>query len=148
MKFKDYKNPITKDSKIYSRTDMYDMTLRELRNRVDELAAQEKLIGLPSVSVLKSSGNVIWIEEYTRDDGTKVCGHWRSKPGEGKNLGSPTGGAVHIYNESEKTNIASGRLNKDNLVEIKTSDLSDIKLKRGVKLSKFQVYLINYNNAQ
>ena len=37
-------------------------------------------MGLPNEEELKSSSNVIWINEYARDNGTKVSGHWRSKP--------------------------------------------------------------------
>ena len=60
------------------------MSIREFKNRAEEFVAQHEVLGLPDEKELKNSSNVIWIDEYTRDDGTKVSGHWRSKPGGGK----------------------------------------------------------------
>ena len=80
MKFKNYINPHTKDSRIYSDSDIYNMTLGNIFKNAKEISGQKRAIGIPSVNELKSSGNVIWISEYTRDDWTRVCGHWRSKP--------------------------------------------------------------------
>ncbi len=83
MRFKNYRNSYTNDNRIYSKNEMLDMTVREIKDRADEFIAQHKVLGLPSEEELKSSSNVIWIEEYTRDDGTKVKGHRRSKPNGG-----------------------------------------------------------------
>ena len=84
MRFKNYRNSYTKDNRIYSKEELLEMPIREFRDRGGEFVSQYKVLGLPNESELKSSSNVIWIEEYTRDDGTKVSGHWRSKP-EGSN---------------------------------------------------------------
>ena len=85
MRFKNYRNSYTKDNRIYSKQEMLDMTVREIKERANEFIAQHQVLGLPGEKELFGSSNVVWIDEYTRDDGTKVSGHWRSKPGEGSN---------------------------------------------------------------
>ena len=82
MRFKNYINPYTNDNRIYSKNEMLDMIIREIKVRKDEFIAQHQVLGSPDEKEFKNSSNVIWIEEYTRDDGTKVSGHWRSKPSE------------------------------------------------------------------
>ena len=85
MRFKNYRNSYTNDNRIYSKQEMLEMPIREFKERADEFVAQHEVLGLPDEEELRSSSNVIWIDEYTRDDGTKVSGYWRSKPGEGGN---------------------------------------------------------------
>ena len=80
MKYKNYKNPHTRDDKIYSRDNMLDMTLRELLNSKNELLAQTRILGIPEDRELSGSENVVHVEAYTREDGTEVKAHWRSKP--------------------------------------------------------------------
>ena len=92
MRFKNYRNPYTKDNRIYSKSDIANMTVKDVFGRKQELMAQNRSIGLPSDSELMNSENVIWVESYTRDDGTEVKGHWRSKPGHGSIRNDSTGG--------------------------------------------------------
>ena len=80
MKYKNYRNSYTNEDKIYSRKNIIDMSLKEAFSKKDEIMAQHNSIGIPSEGELKSSPNVIWVEAYTRDDGTEVRGYWRSKP--------------------------------------------------------------------
>ena len=94
MKYKNYLNNHTFNRKIYSAENMLNMTLDEFLSRDKELIAQYKSIGVPNDNELSSSGNVVYVHEYTRDDGTEVRAHWRSKP----NTGSITGGASSIDN--------------------------------------------------
>lgn len=80
MRYKNYKNESTGDNRIYSRDEMLDMPLRQIRDNQKEYLSQYRSIGVPSSAELQASSNVVWVDEYTRDDGTKVSGHWRSKP--------------------------------------------------------------------
>jgi len=80
MKFKNYRNSHNNDSKIYSEDDIWNMRVSQVFGLEKEILAQNRQIGIPEVSELQSSDNVIWIDSYTRDDGTKVEGHWRSLP--------------------------------------------------------------------
>lgn len=79
MKFKNYRNPKTNDNRIYSHKDMFNMSLKELNNKKEELISQMKILGIPKDKELASSDNVVWVNEYTKEDGTIVSGHWRSK---------------------------------------------------------------------
>ena len=83
MKYKNYKNSYSKDDRIYSKNELYDMTLREILSRKEELNAQYRVLGLPDEKELGSSENVVHVEAYTREDGTEVKAHWRSKPNRG-----------------------------------------------------------------
>ncbi len=79
MQFKNYRNPHTQRDEIYSRNNMLDMSLRELINRQEELAAQTKVLGIPEDSELSNSENAVYAELYTHDDGAEVRGYYRKK---------------------------------------------------------------------
>ena len=42
------------------------------KNKGKKFIAQHQGLGLPDDEELKNSSNIIWIEEYTREDGAKV----------------------------------------------------------------------------
>ena len=84
MKYRNYKNPYTKNSKIYSTSDIYNMRAVDALKRKKELLAQNRTIGIPTDAELSNSENVVWVNEYSRNDGTRVQGHWRAKPGYGQ----------------------------------------------------------------
>lgn len=83
MRFKDYKNPYTKDNKIYSYKNLYEMPLGELIKNKQEILGQYRVLGVPRDEELQGSDNVVYVEAYTRDDGTEVRAHYRSKPNGG-----------------------------------------------------------------
>ena len=86
MRFKNYKNSYTKDNRIYSKNEMLDMTIREIKDRAEEFVAQYQVLGLPDEKELAGSENVVHVEAYTREDGTEVKAHWRSKPNSGSSV--------------------------------------------------------------
>ena len=81
MRFKNYRNPYTNDNKIYSFKDLYDMPFGELIRRKQEVLGQYRVLGVPREEELQGSDNVVYVEAYTREDGTEVKAHYRSKPG-------------------------------------------------------------------
>lgn len=99
MRFKNYRNSYTNDNKIYSKDEMLDMTVREIKDRAEEFIAQHRVLGLPDEKELAGSDNVVHVNSYTREDGTKVKAHWRSKPG-GKS-GGKSGGNNYTSNEAD-----------------------------------------------
>ena len=115
MKFKNYKNPYNNDTKIYSHSDIYNMPLGEVFKRKEELLGQYRVLGVPKESELKSSENVVYVEAYTRSDGTEVKAHWRSKP----NSGSENNSNAKFQKEGNNTDD-QGTL---------TGEASDIKQK-------------------
>ena len=93
------------------------MPLSKLVSLEKELGAQYRSIGFPMESELSQSDNVVYVHSYTRDNGTIVKSHWRSKP----NTGSITGGASEIKEtpieepESHENNIY---INQEKLKEL------------------------------
>ena len=83
MRFKNYRNPYTNDNRIYSFKDLYDMPFGELIKKKQEVLGQYRVLGVPREEELQGSDNVVHVEAYTRDDGTEVKAHYRSKPGGG-----------------------------------------------------------------
>ena len=109
MKFKNYVNSLTGDNRIFSNKEIADMSVREVFKNKDAIMTQHSQIGIPSEKELQASDNVVHVNAYTRDDGTEVRSHWRSKPDgiESNNLsfntsaqsGKSTGGASEINNQ-------------------------------------------------
>ena len=108
MKYKNYRNSYTNEDKIYSKKNIADMSVREAFSRKDEIMAQHNSIGIPSEGELKSSPNAVWVDAYTRDDGTEVKGYWRSRP-EGS-VSSAIDNEVknNAQNEDEQGNVTGG----------------------------------------
>jgi len=119
MRFKDYRNPHTNDNRIYSYTDLYNMPFGELIKNKKEILGQYRVLGVPTEKELQGSDNVVYVESYTRDDGTEVKAHYRSKPGgsissrtsepkvktekeEDNSQGSPTDAASDVKQEEVK----------------------------------------------
>ena len=106
MRFKNYKNSYTNDNRIYTKNEMPDMTVKELKDRAEEFIAQHRVLGLPDESELAGSENVVHVESYTRSDGTEVKAHWRSKPNRGS-LNNENS-EVNAEKSNNDTNIDSG----------------------------------------
>lgn len=83
MKYKNYINNFSKDNRIYTKSDIANMTVKDAFNRKPEIIAQNRQIGIPTEYQMQNSSNVIWVEPYIKEDGTSVKGHWRAKPGTG-----------------------------------------------------------------
>ncbi len=79
-KFKNYFNAISGDGKIFSREDIANMTNTEYKNDEKAINYQLTNIGIPTNKELMNSDNVLYVKSYTKDDGTHVKAHYRSKP--------------------------------------------------------------------
>ena len=92
---RDYYNPITNDGRIFSLKDVMDIPRDEDSHYKDALDYQAGKIGFPTDSELKASDDVVYVHSYSRDDGTEVRAHYRSKAGHSfadpsrKPLGTP-----------------------------------------------------------
>ncbi len=82
-KFKGYRNPLTKDNRIYSREDIGSFNTNEFNNTEAEIRAQWGKIGIPSNGELEvdrlNNNGTVFVKGYTRSDGTKVKSHYRAK---------------------------------------------------------------------
>ncbi len=76
--FSSYKNPFSGNAKIYSREDLDAMSTNEYSQNEKEIFAQMNSIGVPTNSELHGAAGTIYVESYTRRDGTVVKGYYRS----------------------------------------------------------------------
>lgn len=81
-KFSNYSNPINGSPKIYTRESIGDMTTDEYLSAEKEINAQLNSIGIPNNAEMQSysaSGDVVYVNAYTRSDGTDVKSYYRAK---------------------------------------------------------------------
>lgn len=79
MNLKNFTNIINDTNEIISRENISKMSSKDFSSNEKAIFYQLNKIGIPSNSELKNSSDVIYVKEYTRDDGTKVKSHYRSK---------------------------------------------------------------------
>ena len=94
-------NAITNDNRVYTAEDIGEMTNREFLDNEKAIDYQMANLGIPRESELSGNPDVVYVHAYTRDDGTEVRAHYRSKPdGVGGNnyehSGTNTGAAADI----------------------------------------------------
>ncbi|MBD5401301.1 hypothetical protein HDR58_00670 [bacterium] len=83
--FSGYSNPLTGTNRIFTREDIGTMSPEEFSTLEKEIDAQVKAFNgtMPTNGDLQteaiSGGGVIYVNSYTRSDGTKVNGYYRSK---------------------------------------------------------------------
>lgn len=80
--YQGYKNPVSKDTRIFSAEDIGDMTTDEFTKTEPEIYAQYGSIGIPSRSELKEheqNGTLLFIDSYVRGDGSTVKPHYRAR---------------------------------------------------------------------
>ncbi len=81
-KYKGYKNPLTNDNRIFSREDINNFSTKEYSAAEPEIMAQWGKIGIPTNGDLEldsiSTGGTVFVQAYTRSDGTRVKAHYRA----------------------------------------------------------------------
>ena len=81
-----YTNPLTGSNHIYTREEVNSMSPEEFVKREKEIGAQTKVFKgtMPTNGDLQreamSGGGVVYVNSYTRSDGTEVRGYYRSRP--------------------------------------------------------------------
>jgi len=78
---KNFFNKFTNNNRIFSYQDVLNMPNEEGAFFKDAIDYQARTIGLPTNEQLQNSSDVIYVHAYTRDDGTNVRAHYRSKAG-------------------------------------------------------------------
>ena len=124
-------NAITNDNRLYTAEDIGNMTSKEFASNEKAINYQMTNLGIPRESELTGNPDVVYVHAYTRDDGTEVKAHYRSKPdGVGSNNykmdGVATGGASNVDNfnieNSEIKNIDSTSMKLTNFSQLETSN--------------------------
>ena len=160
-------NAITNDNRLYTAEDIGEMTNREFLDNEKAIDYQLENLGIPRRGDLAGNPDVVYVHSYTRDDGTEVRAHYRSKPdGVGSNnyehSGTSTGAAAGIeqptlleggitYNDYQPNlrttiddyssaieNISVGNLNKS-LLDLGINTYGKYKLKQEDAVSLWNV---------
>jgi len=82
-----YINPLTGSNHIYTREEVGSMTSDEFAKHEKEIDAQTRAFNgtMPTNGDLQreamTGGGVVYVNSYTRSDGTEVKGYYRSRPG-------------------------------------------------------------------
>lgn len=97
-------NKILDSDRIYSREDIGEMSNDEFKANEKAIDYQMANLGVPQNADLANSDDVVYVHAYTRDDGTKVRAHYRSKHGRSNNalqseIESATGAAAPLENQ-------------------------------------------------
>ena len=101
LNLKNFFNTISNNNKIYTAEDIGKMSAEEFMTNEKAIDYQMENLGIPRESDLSGNPDVVYVHAYTRDDGTEVRAHYRSKPdGVGGNnyehSGTNTGAAEDI----------------------------------------------------
>ena len=117
-------NAITNDGRLYTAEDIGEMTNREFLDNEKAIDYQLENLGIPRRADLAGNSDVVYVHSYTRDDGTEVRAHYRSKPDVGGNNykmdGAATGGASNVDN----FNIKNSGLKNIDANNMKSADFS------------------------
>ena len=120
-------NAIANDNRIYTAEDIGSMSGDEFMENEKAINYQMANLGIPSESELSGNSDVVYVHAYTRDDGTEVRAHYRSKPDGvvGNNYemdDTATGGAANVDN----FNIENSGLNNVDSNNMKSADFSQL----------------------
>ena len=120
-------NAITNDNRLYTAEDIGEMTNREFLDNEKAIDYQLENLGVPRRGDLAGNSDVVYVHSYTRDDGTEVRAHYRSKPDGvvGNNYqmdGVATGGVSNVDN----FNIENSGLNNVDSNNMKSADFSQL----------------------
>lgn len=78
---KEFFNKVSNNNRIYTREDIGNMSSNEFKANEDAIDYQLANLGVPTNSDMALSEDVVYVHSYTRDDGTEVKAHYRSKHG-------------------------------------------------------------------
>ncbi len=104
-KLSEFFNEVTNDGRIFSFEDVANIPQEEGGFYQKALDYQYGKIGFPKDKELQNSSDVVYVRAYTRDDGTEVRAHYRSKNG-------------HLYADSSKRTMTSPKEEKARIEEL------------------------------
>ena len=106
--FRNFFNTISNNNKIYTAEDVGKMTAEEFMTNEKAIDYQMENLGIPRESDLAGNPDVVYVHGYTRDDGTEVRAHYRSKP---------DGVGSNNYEHSGTSNGASANIEQPTVLE-------------------------------
>ena len=106
--FRNFFNTISNNNKIYTAEDVGKMTAEEFMENEKAINYQMANLGIPRESELTGNPDVVYVHGYTRDDGTEVKAHYRSKP---------DGAGGNNYEHSRPSTGASANIEQPTVLE-------------------------------
>ena len=108
-------NAITNDNRLYTAEDIGEMTNREFLDNEKAIDYQLNNLGIPRRANLAGNSDVVYVHSYTRDDGTEVRAHYRSKPdGVGSNNYEHSGTSTGADAGIEQPTLLEGGITYNN----------------------------------
>ena len=105
---KNFFNTISNNNKIYTAEDIGKMSAEEFMTNEKAIDYQMENLGIPRESDLSGNPDVVYVHAYTRDDGTEVKAHYRSKP---------DGVGSNNYQIGGTSNVASANIEQPTVLE-------------------------------
>ena len=88
---KDFFNKVSNNNRIFTAEDIGAMSGNEYEQNEKAIFHQLQNLGIPRQNQLNGNPDVVYVNSYTKANGTKVKAHYRSRNGI-----STTGGAAHL----------------------------------------------------
>lgn len=130
-KLKNFINKISNNNRIFTAEDIGEMLGNEFSQNENAIDYQMKEVGIPRRGDLAGNSDVVFVHAYTKDDGTEVKAHYRSKPDGMTNnnfeYGNTTGGAA-VMSMQEVTDYLKNVNNTKNADRPDARELMDISL--------------------
>lgn len=124
MRFRNFRNKFSKRNRIYSEDDILNMTLQNLFENENDVLAQNREIGIPTLTELQNSQNTLWIAPSIDDSGNEVKGHWTSLPNT-----LPPVNTNNVYNLKAEYNQPIQNIEQSSQEQMQNDILADLKAK-------------------
>lgn len=115
---KNFFNKVLNDNRIYTAEDIGNMSKSEFSTNEKAIDYQMRELGIPRENDLANNPDVVYVHSYTKDDGTKVKAHYRSKP-DGIHANYQTNANLTGY----AANIDSGAMKQINFSKLEETNL-------------------------
>ena len=99
-KLKDFFNKISNNNRIFTAEDIGEMSNNEFSRNEKAINYQMGNLGIPRRNDLNRNSDVVFVQAYTRADGTEVKAHYRAK-----NSGIMTGAATNLNPQNQRSTI-------------------------------------------
>lgn len=99
-KLKDFFNKISNNNRIFTAEDIGEMSNNEFSRNEKAINYQMGNLGIPRRNDLNGNSDVVFVQAYTRADGTEVKAHYRAKNG-----GIMTGAATNLNPQNQRSTI-------------------------------------------
>lgn len=118
---KNFFNEVLNGDRIYTREDIGSMSSKEFQKHEKAIDYQLSKLGVPTNADMAASDDVVYVKAYTRDDGTKVKAHYRSKHGHLLAQGNEK----HVLPAEKETSAAAS-----DVKEVKSANDNNIKFNK------------------